>query len=141
MQKLRNYLYDLCVKEMHPRDGYAIMELVDKRIAVLEDLDREEQEAAAYCTYARPEDHADLMADLPAAGERLHAAWEAGLLPDFMGRGGRKIMLQFQDALRRGVLTVWKVDDLRRWIAEIDEAYARIPAKGSKMSTKTMQEG
>lgn len=141
LQKIRKNIYDLCVKEMHPRDGYAIMELVDKRIAILEDLDREEQEAAAYCTYARPEDHTDLMADLPAAAERLQAAWEAGLLPDSVGRGGRKILLQFQDALRRGVLTVWKVGDLRRWIAEIDEAYTRIPIEGSTMAAKTMQEG
>lgn len=127
LQKLRKYLYDLCVKEMHPRDGYAIMELVDRRINILEDLDREEQEAAAYYTYARPEDHADLIADLPAAADRLHAAWEAGLLPDSMGRSGRQLLLQHQDALRRGVVTVWKVGDLRRWIAKIDDAYYQIP--------------
>jgi hypothetical protein len=77
--------------------------------------------------YVNPANYAELLARIPTAAERIHAAWEAGIVPDFVGRRGRENVLGHGETLARGIMKRDEVLRLQRWVEAIDNAYDLIP--------------
>ncbi|BAQ45918.1 MULTISPECIES: hypothetical protein [Methylobacterium] len=155
LEKVRLLLCDLCVEEMHPRDVSAVLAVVNRHIIAQECVKREEKEATEAASvakatnnelspppmrkrksrsrYVSPEKYVDLLDKIPVAADRLHAAWQAGVVPDFVGRRGRENILRHRDALARGVMKKDEVARLEAWVVAIDNAYARIPKQPSSL--------
>lgn len=77
--------------------------------------------------YVNPANYVELLARIPTAAERIHAAWEAGIVPDFVGRRGRENVLGHGETLARGIMKRDEVLRLAQWVEAIDNAYNLIP--------------
>lgn len=139
LNKVRMLLCDLCVEEMHPRDVSAVLEVVDRHIVELERADRDDAEdllrprppskrkRKPRSRYVDPDDYVGLLARIPTAADRIHAAWEAGVVPDFAGRRGRENVLRHGETLAKGIMKRDEVRRLEQWVDAIDNAYNLIP--------------